>query len=175
MNRRQALKSLAVVGSVSVAGCSSVLDSGGSGTVLGPIEVINSSFISNRVRIMVERDEGTRSESDDESLLDRKLSLPAIDAETGTPGLRIAPSWSETQAHYTIRAVHYDGSDDRETEVWEYTFTREDYKTYYADRNEDPGCIGALVKIGSLSTAGNGAIGIGPTYMEDPCGTSGSQ
>lgn len=175
MNRRQALKSLAVAGSASIAGCSSVLGSGGEGTVLGKIEVVNSSFAANRIRLMVERDGGTTSESDDESLLDRKVSLPAIAAESGTPGLIIEPSWSETQSHYTIRAVHYDGSDNRETGVWEYTFTQEDYNTFYADNNEDPGCIGAIVKIGSLEETENGAIGIGPIYMENPCGTPDSQ
>ena len=175
MNRRRALKSLAVVGSVSFAGCTSVLGSGGSGTVLGKIEVINSSFVANRIRLMVERDDGTSSESDDENLLDRKISLPAIDTENGTPGMIIEPVWSDTQAQYTIRAVHIDESSNRETSDREYTFTQEDYKTYYGDNHEDPGCIGAIVKIGSLSDSENGAIGIGPTYMKNPCETPDSQ
>lgn len=175
MNRRQALKRLAIAGSASIAGCSWVLGSGGEGTVLGKIEVVNSSFAANRIRLMVDLDGGTTSESDDERLLDRKVSLPAITGERGTPGVIIEPSWSGTQAQYTIRAVHYDESDNRETEVWEYTFTQEDYNTVYADHSEDPGCIGAIVKIGSFDEPENGAIGIGPIYMENPCGTPDSQ
>lgn len=163
MNRRRALKRLAVVGSVSFAGCSSILGSGESGTVLGKIEVINSSFVANRIRLMVERD--------DDTLIDRNISLTAINAENGTPGTIIEPVWSQTQGQYTIRALHYDESGNRETEDWEYTFTQEDYTTYYGDSHEDPGCIGALVKIGSLDNTENGAIGIGPIYTENPCET----
>lgn len=165
MNRRQVLKSLAVVGSISVAGCSSVLGPGG--TVLGKIEVINSSFVANKVRLIVTRD--------DDTLIDRKFSLPAIDGESGTPGIVIKPLWSETQGQYTVHAVHYDESDNRETEVWEYTFTEEDYDTYYGDSHEDPRCIGAVVKIGSLSEEENAPIGISPTYLKNPCGSPNSQ
>lgn len=165
MNRRQALSSLAVAGTVSFAGCSSVLGSGG--IVLGKIEVINSSFVTNQIRLMVKRD--------DELLVDRKITLPGIDAENGTPATIIEPLWSEIDGEYTVRALHYDTSDNRETGSWEYTFTREDYDAYYDDSHEDPGCIGAVVKIGSLSDTENAAIGIGPTYMETPCGTPDSQ
>ena len=164
MNRRQVLKSLVVVGSISVAGCSSVL--GRSGTLLGRIEVINSSFVANRIRLIVTRD--------DDTLVDRKLSLPAINDESGTPGMIIKPSWSETQGEYTIHAIHYDESDNRETKAWEYTFTEEDYNMYYGDSHEDPGCIGAVVKIGSLAEKENAPIGISPTYLKNPCGSPNS-
>lgn len=117
----------------------------------------------------MDRDDGTSAESDDESLLDRTISLPGIDADSGTPATLIEPLWSETRAHYTVRAVHYDESGDRETGDWAYTFTGDDYDTYYGDSNEDPGCIGAVVKVGTLSESENGAIGIGPTYMTEPC------
>ena len=163
MKRRQALRSVAVVGGMSVAGCSSVLGSGESGTVLGKIEVINLSFVPNRIRLMVERD--------DETLVDRKISLTAIDAGDSAAWKIIQPSWSETQTKYTILAVHYDESDNRETKDWEYTFTQEDYNTYYGESHEDPGCIGASVKIGSLAESENAPIRIGPTYMENPCRT----
>jgi hypothetical protein len=167
MNRRHALERVAVVGSVSLAGCSALPGFGRSGTVLGRIEVVNSSFVRNRIRLMVERD--------DDTLLDRKLSLAAIDAETGTRGRIIDPVWSETRGQYTLRALHYDESGNRETGDWEYTFTREDYDSYYGGSHEDPGCIGAVVKIGSRADTENAAIGIGPTYMENPCGTSDSR
>ena len=161
MKRRQALSSLAVAGTVSFAGCSSVL--GSKGVVLGKIEVINSSFVANRIRLMVKRT--------DEMLVDRKITLPGIDGENGTPATIIEPLWSEVNDEYTVSALHYDTSDNRETGSWEYTFTREDYDAYYGDSDEDPGCIGAVVKIGSLSDTENAAIGIGPTYVENPCGT----
>ncbi|MFC7256198.1 hypothetical protein [Haloplanus litoreus] len=166
MNRRQVLRRLAVAGSVSVSGCSSVL--GSETTVLGRIEVVNFSLVANRLRLLVTR------EDDNENLLDRMITLPAVNAENGTPGVVIEPTWPETQGEYTVLAVHYGEDGDRETEDWEYTFTQEDYNTYY-DEQEDPGCIGAIVKIGSLTDMENGTIGIGPTYMENPCGTQDSR
>lgn len=165
MDRRRALQRLAVVGSASFAGCSSVL--GTDGTVLGRIEVINSSFAANRIRLMVARD--------GEELLDRTLALAAIDAEEGQRGVVIEPVWSETQGQYSVRALHYDESGDRESSSWEYTFTQADYDRYYEDSHEDPGCIGAVVTIGSRAETANAAIGIGPTYMEHPCGAPASQ
>ncbi|WP_323677328.1 hypothetical protein [Halorubellus sp. PRR65] len=165
MNRRQALSTLAAAGTVSFAGCSSVL--GSEGIVLGRIEVINSSFVANGIRLMVQRDE--------EVLLDRKITLPGIDAETGTPATLIPPVWSDKKGAYTVTAIHYDTSDNRESGKYEYTFTREDYDAYYGDDHEDPGCLGAVVKIGSLSETENDAIGVGPMDMETPCGTPDSQ
>ncbi len=162
MKRRNMLKTLPVAGGMFLAGCSSVFDGGG--TVLGRIDIINSSFVANRIRVLVTRD--------DETLVDREIELPALDAETGAPGTVIEPSWSETQGQYTIIAVHYDESGDRETESWEYTITRDDYDRYYADSHEDPGCIGAVITIGSFAETENAAIGISPTYMDRPCGTS---
>lgn len=167
MNRRQALNGLAAVGSVSLAGCASTLGSDDSRTVLGRLEVLNSSFVRNRIRLMVDRD--------DETLLDRKLSLPPLDSANGTPGVVIEPLWSETRGRYTVRAIHYDESDDRESQSWEYTFTRADYDIYSQDSREDPGCLGGIVKIGSLDETENAAIAIGPAYMENPCGTSDSR
>jgi len=108
-------------------------------------------------------------------LLDRKITLPAIDAGNGTPATIIDPLWSDINGEYTVSALHYDTSDNRETGSWDHTFTREDYDAYYDDSHEDPGCIGAVVKIGSLSDTENAAIGIGPTYMETPCGTADPQ
>mgnify|MGYP006296664025 FL=1 len=162
MKRRHVLKALPVAGGTFLAGCASVLD--GDGTVLGRIEIINSSFVANRIRVLVTRD--------DETLVDKQIELPPIDAGTGIPGTVIDQSWSDTQGEYTIIAVHYDESGDRETKSWEYTITGADYDRYYADSQEDPGCIGAVVKIGSLSETENAAIGISPTYMDRPCGTS---
>ncbi len=166
MNRRQVLGRLAGAGSVSVAGCSSVL--GAETTVLGRIEVVNFSPVANRIRLLVTR------EDDDETLVDRMIGLPAVDAEDGTPGTVIEPTWSEIEGKYTVRAVHYGEDGDRETEDWEYTFTRADYNRYY-DNPDDPGCIGAVVKIGSPSDTENGTIGISPTEMENPCGTPDSR
>lgn len=167
MNRRTALKSLAAVGSVPLAGCAAIRGSGQSGTVLGRIAVINSSVVPNRIRLLVVRGET--------ELLDRTLSLPALDATDGTPGTVIEPSWPETQGEYTIHAHHIEESGERESNSWEYTFTQEDYDRYYGDKHEDPGCLGAVVTIGSLSETANAAIGISPTYMENPCGTPESQ
>lgn len=165
MNRRQVLGTLAAAGSISVAGCSSVL--GSRGTVLGTIKLVNSSRVANRIRLMVDRGE--------ETLLDRTISLAAIDAATGTRGTRIDPSWSKTRGEYTLRALHYDDSGNRETSSREYTFTRDDYTTYYGDSHEDPGCIGAVVTIGNFEDTENGVISISPAYMDNPCGGSGSQ
>ncbi|MFD1586459.1 hypothetical protein ACFR9U_05660 [Halorientalis brevis] len=163
MNRRTALKSLAAVGSVPLAGCAAIRGAGQSGTVLGKITVVNSSLVPNRIRLLVVRDET--------DLLDRTLSLPAIDAANGTPGTVIAPSWPETQGEYTIHAHHIEESGERESTSWEYTFTQDDYDRYYGDSHEDPGCLGAVVTVGSLNESANPAIGISPTYMETPCGT----
>ena len=167
MNRRTALKNLAAVSSIPLAGCAAIRGSGQSGTVLGKITVVNSSLVPNRIRLLV-----VRGETD---LLDRTLSLPAIDATNGTPGTVITPSWPEKQGQYTIHAHHVAESGERESTSWEYTFTQDDYDRYYGDRNEDPGCLGAVVTIGSFSESANAAIGISPTYMETPCGTSASR
>ncbi|WP_136715725.1 hypothetical protein [Halorientalis salina] len=167
MDRRTALKSLATVGSVTLAGCSSVPGFGQSGTVLGKIEVINSSFVPNRIRLLVVRGE--------DDLIDREHSLAAIDAENGTRGTIIEPSWSDTRGQYTIHAHHVEESGDRESSSREYTVTGKDYDRYYGDSQEDPGCIGAVVKIGSLAETENAAIGISPTYMENPCDASDSE
>jgi hypothetical protein len=167
MKRRQVLRTLAVAGSVSGAGCSTGLVPGARGTILGRIHLINASFVANRVRLMVERD--------DETLLDRTVSLTAIDAETGPRGRIIEPLWTETRGQYTVRALHYDDSGNRESGDWEYTFTQDDYETYYGNSHEDPGCLGAVVTIGTRTETANGPIGIGPTYMETPCGASEAQ
>lgn len=165
MNRRQALSTLALAGTVSFAGCSSVL--GSEGIVLGKIEVTNSSSVANRIHLMVQRD--------GEVLLNQKITLPGIDAENGTPATLIPPMWSEKKGAYTVTAIHYDTAGNRESGKYEYTFTRKDYDAYYGDDREDPGCLGAVVKIGSLSDTENAAIDIGPMDMETPCGTPNSQ
>jgi len=164
MNRRQVLRGFAVAGSASLAGCSSVLDSGG--TVLGTVEVINSATVSNRIRLLVTRGE--------ETLLDRTFSLAAMDAADGLPSRVIEPSWSAERGEYTIRAIHYGADGDRETSGREYTFTAADYDAQYGDANEDPGCVAAVVVIGSHDDEENGEIGIGPVHSEDPCGTADS-
>lgn len=163
MNRRQALRGFAVAGSASLAGCSSVLGPGG--TVLGTIEVINSATVANRIRLLVTRGE--------ETLLDRELALPAIDAADGDPSRVIGPSWAEQRGEYTVDATHYGEDDDRETSGREYTFTGADYDAQYGDTHEDPGCVAAVVVIGSDDEE-NGEIGIGPIHAENPCGTSDS-
>ncbi|QKY20934.1 hypothetical protein B4589_011320 [Halolamina sp. CBA1230] len=161
MKRRNVLRSVSVAAGTALAGCSSVPGFGGSGTVLGRIEVINYSFEPNQIRLSVKRD--------DEILLDREISLTAIDNDDGGAWTIIDPVWSNEKGQYTVRAVHYGKDDDRESEDWEYTFTERDYEQYYGDNHEDPGCVGAVVKVGSLSEDENGTIGIGPTYMENPC------
>lgn len=170
LTRREALASAAVGGCVSVAGCASLTGADRSGTVLGKVEVINSSRVRNRIRLLVDRDDGTGGESDDDRLVDRTISLAAIDAGTGTSVRVIQPVWSQSAGHYTIRAVHIDRSGERETSDWDSTFTQDDYETYSADTHEDPGCIGAIVTVGTRADTENAAIGIGPTYMENPCG-----
>ncbi|MFC7141606.1 hypothetical protein ACFQMA_17420 [Halosimplex aquaticum] len=162
MDRRQALRSLGVAGSLGLAGCSSVL--GSSGTVLGRIEVINASFTARTVRLAVERG--------DETLIDRQVSLGPADAADGSAWTKIQPTWSDTQSQYRIWALHLDEEGERASTSWEYTVTRADYDTYYEDEAEDPGCIGALVKIGDFSEAEYPPIGISPTYVENPCGTA---
>ncbi|MFC7196318.1 hypothetical protein ACFQL4_19595 [Halosimplex aquaticum] len=98
MDRRQALRSLGVAGSLGLAGCSSVL--GSSGTVLGRIEVINASFTARTVRLAVERG--------DETLIDRQVSLGPADAADGSAWTKIQPTWSDTQSQYRIWALHLD-------------------------------------------------------------------
>lgn len=163
MRRRKVLKAFATVGSGSFAGCSSIPSLSESPPVLGKIEVVNLSFVPNRIRLTVERDS--------DKLIDQKIGLTAIDAGDGDAWALIKPKWSE-QSQYTVRAVHVDESGNRETTDWEYTFSREDYNTYYGDSHKDPGCIGAIVKVGTFTETENGAIGISPTYMENPCSNS---
>lgn len=107
MNRRTVLKSLTAAGSATLTGCSSTLGFGQSGTILGKIGIINSSYVPNRIRLIVVRN--------DEKLIDRKISLSAIDAENGTHATIIEPSWSDTRARYSIHAHHIEGSGDRES------------------------------------------------------------
>jgi hypothetical protein len=159
VNRRDALGRLAVAGSVGLAGCTS--GRFGSGTVLGRVEIINSSFVSNRIRLMIERG--------DETLLDRTIGLSAIDAGDAEASVVVEPSWSSRRAQYTVRALHVGDDGDRESSGREYTFTRDDYTTYYGD-DEDPGCVAAVVTVGSRNETENGPIGIGPTYVDAPCG-----
>lgn len=161
MNRRHVLRSVSALGSASLAGCTSVFDSHESETVLGRVEIINSSFASNSIRIVVKR--GTKT------LVDRNFALEALDSEGGAGWTVIEPSWSHSQGRYTVRAAHIDESGGLESEYRSYTFTQEDYGTYYDEISEDPGCIGAAVRIGSLTDHENAPIGISPTYMETPC------
>jgi hypothetical protein len=160
MDRRDALERMAVAGSVALAGCGS--DRFASGTVLGRVEVINASFVPNRIRLMIERP--------GETVLDRTIELSAIDAGDRGASALVEPSWSARQARYTVRAFHVGDDGDRESSGREYTFTRDDYTTYYGDDHEDPGCIAAVVRVGSRAEAEEGTIGIGPTYVETPCG-----
>ena len=160
MNRRDALGRLAAAGSVALAGCAA--GRFGSGTVLGRVEIINASFVPNRIRLMVERA--------DETVLDRTIGLSAIDAGDRGASTLVEPSWSARRARYTVRAFHVGDDGDRESSGREYTFTRGDYTTYYGDDHEDPGCIAAVVRVGSRAETENGTIGIGPTYVETPCG-----
>lgn len=161
MKRRHLLKHVSVAGSLSLTGCSSIQNFVEQGTVLGRIEIANYSFTSNRIHLYVVRGE--------ETLLDQMISLAPIDAEDGESGRWVEPSWSKEEAEYKIIAVHYDESGNRETGGSEYTFTQADYTQYYGESHKDPGCIGAFVKIGSLTHSANTEIGIGPVNIEDPC------
>ncbi|WEL18826.1 hypothetical protein SVXHr_2682 [Halorhabdus sp. SVX81] len=167
MNRRHVLGSLPAVGSLALAGCSSILGSGDKGTVLGKITVMNSSRVPNRVRVVVERD--------GETLVTEDVSLGALDSEDDSDWTMIDPSWSHTQSQYTVRAAHIDESGDLEAEYREYTFSQEDYATYYEDRQADPGCLGAEVRVGSLSEDPNARISVSPTKVENPCGNGDSR
>ncbi len=129
--------------------------------MLGRIEVINNSFVSNRIRLIVTRDE--------ETVLDRLIDLPALTAEDGVPVTVVPPTWPAVRGEYTVRALHYGEDGDRESQTWAHTFTRADYEDYYPDDREDPGCLAAVVKIGSLAETADAPIGIGPTYVDAPC------
>lgn len=162
MNRRQALKGLGAVGSLGLAGCSFPLGPGE--VVLGRLTVINLSFTPSTVRLAVKGDE---------TLLDRRISLDAIDAEDGRAWTTIAPTWSEKRPQYRVWALYLDEDGERASDSWEYTFTREDYDAYYED--DGPGCIGAIVKVGDASDSEYAPIGISPTYVDDPCGGSAAE
>jgi hypothetical protein len=108
MNCRNALQALTAAGSLALAGCSSLAGVGESGTVLGRIEVINASYVSNRIRLLVVRDD-----------------------ETGTRATVIEPTWEATPGQYSIHAHHIEESGDRESSSWEYTLTRQEYDRYY--------------------------------------------
>lgn len=164
VHRRKVLQSVSVIGGVSLAGCSSVL--GPSGTVLGKIEIINSSPKHIRIRLIVNRDE--------ENLIDRRVSLAPSTDDKGRSATTIEQLWSKESGLYKVIAAHYDESGSRESRTWEYLFTNDDYTTYYEDSQDDPGCIGGLVKIGSLEENDSNAIGISPIYMKHPCGTENS-
>lgn len=161
MNRRTALRRLTAAGSLALAGCSSLPGSGDSRPALGRIQVINASHAPNRIRLLVVRDE--------ETLLDRDLALAALDADDGTPATLIEPTWETSPGEYTVHAHHAEESGERESSSWEYTPTSRDYDRYYPDEREDPGCLGVIVTVGTLSETPNAPIGIGPTYMENPC------
>ncbi|ELZ27592.1 hypothetical protein C475_06720 [Halosimplex carlsbadense 2-9-1] len=111
----------------------------------------------------------------DETLLDRRISLSAIDAEDGRAWTTIAPTWSEERPQYSVWALYLDEDGERASTSWEYTFTRQDYNTYYEDEVADPGCIGAMVKVGDSSDSEYAPIEISPTRMEDPCEASASE
>lgn len=166
MRRRHILKSLPAVGSLAVAGCSSIPSFGEAGTVLGKIEVINSSYVPNRIRIIVERGS--------ETLVEKDISLAGLDAEDGENWTRVEPSWSQTEAQYSVRSAHLDDSGNPETDYWEHTFSQEDYNLYYEDSQEGPGCIGAGVRIGSLSDEPNAPISVYPALLKNPCEVSDS-
>lgn len=163
MDRRSIIKSLGVAGGASLAGYTTCEFIGERGTILGVIEIINFSQVRNRIRILVDRN--------GETLLDEKFTLEPLD--TGKEGFTeiIQPQWRMTNGRYTLRAVHYGADGDRETGDWTYTFTGDDYSSYYGDEAADPGCIGAIVKIGSDSADRNAPIGISPTRVESPCGS----
>ncbi|SNZ06681.1 hypothetical protein SAMN06269185_1252 [Natronoarchaeum philippinense] len=108
---------------------------------------------------------------DGEELLDRTIEFTAADAGDKAASAIIEPLWSAS-GEYTVRARHVDESGDTEAIPQEYSFTEEDYTTYYGDSHEDPGCIGAVVTVGARDETANAQIGIGPTYLEDPCSTS---
>jgi hypothetical protein len=106
----------------------------------------------------------------EETLLDRDLALAATDADDGTRAKLVEPTWETAPGEYTVHAHHVEESGERESGSWEYTPTRQDYDRYYPDEREDPECLGVVVTVGTLSESANAAIGIGPAYMENPCG-----
>ncbi len=110
-------------------------------------------------------------ERGDEDLLDRTIELTAADAGNRAASTIIEPLWSEP-GEYTVRALHVDESGNTEASSQEYSFTKDDYTAYYGDSHEDPGCIGAVVTVGARDETENAQIGIGPTYLTDPCSTS---
>ena len=129
--------------------------------MLGRVQVINASFVPNRIRLTIERP--------GETVLDRTVGLSALDAGNRGASALVEPSWPARRARYTVRALHVGDDGDRESSGREYTFTRDDYATYYGDDHEDPGCVAAVVTIGRRSETENGPIGIGPTYVAAPC------
>jgi hypothetical protein len=160
MRRRELLRSAAAAGGVCVAGCTTAGPLSG-GTVLGRIEIINFSQVRNRIRLSVVRDR--------ETLLDEILTLSALDDGARRATEIIPPRWGTTPGEYTLRVVHYGADGDRETSDRAYTFSRDDYEAYYADEPADPGCIGAVVKIGSDASEQNAPISISPAMVETPC------
>jgi hypothetical protein len=162
MYRRQFVSALATGVAGGLAGCTALGLGEGNSTTLGVIEMINFSQVSNSVRVQVLRD-------GEEVMLDR-FELAPFDAGVNGATRIIQPQWSMTPGRYTLDVTHYGPDGDRETNGEEYTFTSEDYESYYGAEVGDPGCIGAVVKIGSNAAERNAMIGISPTRIENPCG-----
>ncbi len=163
MNRRTLLTSLSVAGATSLAGCAALQPQSTQGTVLGRIEVINFSQSPNRIRLLVQRG--------DETVFDQQLELTAAGSKDDGWWELIPPAWNKAQGLYQITATHYNSANKRESAKWTYKFSNTDYQTYYQDESDDPGCIGAIVKIGSHGTTRNEPISISPARLTNPCGS----
>lgn len=159
MKRRDVIKSVSGAGIIGISGCSSFVEK--SGTILGRVEVINFSNTNNRISLIVKRD--------DSVIFQQDIGLIALNDCDGVPAEMIEPIWSKEEGEYTIRATHINKSGNLESLQTEYTFTSQDYEKIYNTDGKKPACIGAVVKIGSLSEEPNGQIGIGPVYVQDPC------
>jgi hypothetical protein len=167
MNRRQLLGGLAAGVATGLAGCAALDGADGTAAALGRVEVINFSRVRNRVRVLVDRD--------GEDLLDETVELAPFDAGPDAATRILRPRWSPTPGRYTLQAMHYGADGDRETTGAEYTVTGEDYESFYGDGAADPGCVGAVVKVGSDASEPNATIGVSPTRVDDPCGGGGAR
>ena len=142
MNRRQALRSVAAVACLPVAGCSSFGQP--SGVYLGDVRVVNMSLVQQRIRVVVKRDGA--------ELVRRTFALgpPPGETDQGAPVVdhtRIEPTWERQRAAYTIEASHV-GENGSAAESAEYEHT---YTSVELDRYDEPQeCLVARLDVGRL-------------------------
>lgn len=158
MNRRQALQGLTAVTTPFLASCSSISPPRSKGIVLGKVHVANFAFYPQRIQVVVMR-EG-------ETLVERNILLSRPPQDGVADNVIIEPSWSQTQAMYTVRATHVTESGEAVSRTYERTFTREDFQKI----GMSPKCLGVEVNVGSGYKAKNPHIEIDPTRIDNPCG-----